>query len=109
MHNRDNHCSVNQIGLLRHIDTHFVSESRLRRVNQTTLWSVLYRRYVVRTGPNPNDPLELNEDGRRVLSAYNSRQAPIRAHVGDLTERTSKLLHKAKIRLQRNGHKGVAA
>lgn len=97
-------CSRNQVSLLRHIDQHAVTLPMLRSFRDPTLWSLLKRGYIARTGRGSDMVIVLTGAGLGALTAYDSNQAPMRRASNDLTERTEALLQAARLRAQ-NGSK----
>lgn len=89
--------SRHQYGMLKFISENHVTRAYLRHAHGGTLWSVLYQRWAIATGPGKDDdPIVLTKDGQAELDAYQRASMPERSHEAELTERCQRLLKHSK-------------
>lgn len=81
-----------QIGTLRYIHTHDVRTGHIEEVHAGTIYSLLYRKYVVRQG----DAILVSAAGEKAIREYDSSAWRERARPGPLTERVERMLRYAR-------------
>ena len=91
----NNMLSRRQVSTLRYLKMHgTVSHDELRSLHQGTIWSLLYRKFVLRYG---GDMIGLSDLGEVALRDYNSAAPSYRKHDAELTERVQRLLARARV------------